>query len=188
MQIPWWAKCPLFNITSGGIYSYHCAVRTKNWTVYGQCVWYSACVAPDLMHFIQLHPIVPTRCFLISGVMTRLSVARAIFGNVHTELNRLWRVVLMRITQFSHPFFFLMGWDRVHLVLRPLFGLLYQPQMMMIVDQSVECELAGETEVLWSNLYPVPLCPPQIPHDLTRAAAEGSRRLRLIWQGQFSHP
>jgi hypothetical protein len=34
------------------------------------------------------------------------------------------------------------------------------------------------------KLAPVPLCPPQIPHDLTwdrmRAAAVGSRRLALI--------
>jgi hypothetical protein len=56
-----------------------------------------------------------------------------------------------------------MEWDRVHLVLRPLFGLLYQSKMMMmmiiiiiiiiiIVEQSVECELARETEVLGWNL------------------------------------
>jgi hypothetical protein len=49
-----------------------------------------------------------------------------------------------------------MGWDWVHLVLRPLYGLLYQPQMMMmIVEQSVECELERETEVLGEN---VPKC------------------------------
>jgi hypothetical protein len=44
---------------------------------------------------------------------------------------------------------------------------------MMSAEQSVEWELAGETEV--------PLCPPQIPHDLTwartRAAAVGSQQL-----------
>jgi hypothetical protein len=38
---------------------------------------------------------------------------------------------------------------------------------MMIVEQSVECELAGETEVLGEKAAPVPLCPPKIPHDLT---------------------
>jgi hypothetical protein len=32
--------------------------------------------------------------------------------------------------------------------------------MMVIVQQAVECELAGETEVLGENL---PICPPQIP-------------------------
>jgi hypothetical protein len=31
-------------------------------------------------------------------------------------------------------------------------GLLYKPQMMVIVEQLVECELAGETEVLGENL------------------------------------
>jgi hypothetical protein len=45
-----------------------------------------------------------------------------------------------------------MGWDWVHLVLLPLIDLLYQPQIMMIVEQSVEWRLAGETEVLAENL------------------------------------
>jgi hypothetical protein len=53
--------------------------------------------------------------------------------------------------------------------------------MMMIVQQSVESELAGETEVLKENPAPVSLCLPQIPHDLIRVrtltAALGSRRL-----------
>jgi hypothetical protein len=53
--------------------------------------------------------------------------------------------------------------------------------MMVIVEQLVELRLARETEVLGENLPPVPLRPPQIPHDLTRArtraAAVGSRRL-----------
>jgi hypothetical protein len=31
-------------------------------------------------------------------------------------------------------------------------GLLYHPQMMMSVEQSVECKLAGETEVPGENL------------------------------------
>jgi hypothetical protein len=37
---------------------------------------------------------------------------------------------------------------------------------MMSVEQSVEWELAEETEVLAEKPVPVPLCPPQIPHDL----------------------
>jgi hypothetical protein len=52
--------------------------------------------------------------------------------------------------------------------------------MMMIVEQSVVCELAGEPKYS-ENPTPVPLCPPQIQHDLTwartRADAVGSRRL-----------
>jgi hypothetical protein len=43
------------------------------------------------------------------------------------------------------------GWDWVHLVRRPLFGIVYQPRMTS-VDQSVEWELAGVTEVLGKNL------------------------------------
>jgi hypothetical protein len=51
----------------------------------------------------------------------------------------------------------------------------------------IECEAVGGMRTGRGNLYtrrkpaPVPLCPPEIPHDLTwartRAAAVGSRRL-----------
>jgi hypothetical protein len=46
---------------------------------------------------------------------------------------------------------FLVEWNRVHLVRRPLTGLLYQPKMMT-VEQLVEWRLAGETEILGENL------------------------------------
>jgi hypothetical protein len=39
----------------------------------------------------------------------------------------------------------------------------------MNVEQLVEWELAGETEVLWENLPLVPLCPPQIPYEDPRS-------------------
>jgi hypothetical protein len=49
---------------------------------------------------------------------------------------------------------------------------------MMNVEQLVELESAGETEVLGENL---PFCPPQIPHDLTwtltRASVVESQQL-----------
>jgi hypothetical protein len=80
-------------------------------------------------------------------------------------------------------YFFLMGWDWVHLILRSLFGLLYQPQT--IDDDS--CGAIGGMRIgrgNWSTRRepaPVPLCPPQIPDDLTRArnqaAAVRSQRL-----------
>jgi hypothetical protein len=38
--------------------------------------------------------------------------------------------------------------------------------MMMSVEQSVELELAGETDVSGEKPAPVPLCPLQTPHDL----------------------
>jgi hypothetical protein len=37
------------------------------------------------------------------------------------------------------------------------------------MEQLVECSLAGETEVLGQKPVPMPLGPPQISHDLTRA-------------------
>jgi hypothetical protein len=70
----------------------------------------------------------------------------------------------------------------VHLVLRPLFGLWYQPRMMYD-----ECGAIGRMRIGRGNRStqkkpaPVPFCPLQIPHDLTRfrtrAAEVGSRGL-----------
>jgi hypothetical protein len=81
---------------------------------------------------------------------------------------------------------FLVGWDWVHLVLRPLLAYCTSPrwQMMEIVEKLVEWRLAGETEVLGENL-------PQrhfvhykshmtLTWARTRAAALGSQRL-IAW-------
>jgi hypothetical protein len=78
-----------------------------------------------------------------------------------------------------------MGWgDTVHLVRRPLIGLLYQRR---IIDYDDECGPVGGMRIGRGHRRtrrkpaPTPLCPPQIPHDLTwvrtRAAAVESRRL-----------
>jgi hypothetical protein len=72
--------------------------------------------------------------------------------------------------KLDHIFFkFLgVGWDLVHLVRRPIFGLLYQPRM---IDDD-ECGVVGGMRIGRGNRSirrkpaPVPLCPPQIPHDL----------------------
>jgi hypothetical protein len=79
-------------------------------------------------------------------------------------------------------YFSFLGWDWVHLVRRPLIGILYQPRM--IED---ECGAVGGVRTGRGNRSTrrkpasVPLCPPQIPHDLTwartRTAAMGNRRL-----------
>jgi hypothetical protein len=73
-------------------------------------------------------------------------------------------------------FIFLMGWDWVHLVLRPLFGLLYQPRM---ID---DCGAIGGMRIRkgdWSTRRNLPQC--HFVHHKsqvrTRAAAVGSRRL-----------
>jgi hypothetical protein len=48
----------------------------------------------------------------------------------------------------------------------------------MIVEKQMECRLARETEVLGENLPPsATFVHHKIPHDQTRAAAVGSRRL-----------
>jgi hypothetical protein len=86
----------------------------------------------------------------------------------------------------THPnFFFLVSWGGVRL--SPLgtsvtVGLLYQPRM---IDDDYGA--VGGMRIGRGNRSnrrksaPVPLCPPQIPHDLTwdrtRAAAVGSQRL-----------
>jgi hypothetical protein len=81
-------------------------------------------------------------------------------------------------------FFFLgVGWDWAHLVHRLLSGLMYQP--WMIGDD--ECGGVGGMRIgrgnqsIWRKPAPVPLCPPQNPHDMTwawtRAAAVGSWQL-----------
>jgi hypothetical protein len=83
---------------------------------------------------------------------------------------------------FCFLFHFLgVGRNWVHLLLRPLFGVLYQPRMM-----DDECGAIGGMrigrgkEVVWVKPAPVPLCPPKIPRNLTwhrtRAATVGSRR------------
>jgi hypothetical protein len=88
-------------------------------------------------------------------------------------------------------FFLGVGWDWVHLVRRPLTGLLYQPRM---ID---ECAVGGMiigrgNRSTPRKPAPVPLCPSQIPHDLDLGSNPGSRwltawamaRLLLMCYGQ----
>jgi hypothetical protein len=88
-----------------------------------------------------------------------------------------------RLPFFIHFFIFLMGWDWVHLVLRPLFGLLYQHRMIGDDCGPVDGMRIGRgNRSTRRKPAPVPLCPPQqVPHYLTWArswaAAVGSRRL-----------
>jgi hypothetical protein len=58
-------------------------------------------------------------------------------------------------------------------------GLLYKPQM---IDEG-DCRAIGGTKIGRGNRstlrkpVPAPLCPPQIPHDQTRATVVGSQQL-----------
>jgi hypothetical protein len=86
----------------------------------------------------------------------------------------------------SARYFSLMGWDWVHLVLRPLFGLLCQPRMIHDDDYRAigGIRIGTENGSTRREPAPVPLCPPQIPHDLprarTRTAAVGSCSARYV--------
>jgi hypothetical protein len=106
---------------------------------------------------------------------------------VARDLNFL-RKHLYKLLEF---FYFLMGWDEFLLAPRPLFGLLYQSQ---IIED--DCGEIGGMRIGRGNRStrrkpaPVPLCPQQIPHDLTRArtraAAVGNWRLTPdLWHGQL---
>jgi hypothetical protein len=68
------------------------------------------------------------------------------------------------------------------LLLQKFIGLFYQP--WMVDDDCGGISEANEWQMkrkYWDNIYPSPLCPPQIPHDFTRArtqaTAVGRRRL-----------
>jgi hypothetical protein len=86
-------------------------------------------------------------------------------------------------------YFIGLGWNRVHLVYRPLIGVLHQPRM---IDDE-ECAAVGGMRVgrgnrsTWRKPAPVTLCPSQIPHDLTwpgtRVATVGKVYILLTDKG-----
>jgi hypothetical protein len=101
-----------------------------------------------------------------------------------TGVHNICSVTWANKSLHEHPgsFFLLVGWDWVHLVLRPLFGLLYQPQMIHDECGAIDGMRIGRGDRSTQRKpAPVPLCPPQIPHDLTwartRVAAVGNQRL-----------
>jgi hypothetical protein len=102
-------------------------------------------------------------------------------GNTSDFVLRFFRTFIFIIIII---FWFLgVGWD--HLVRRPLTGLLYQPRM---IDD--ECGAVGgmrigkENRSILRKPAPVPLCPPQIPHNPTWAR---SRRLITWAMARSSH-
>jgi hypothetical protein len=95
----------------------------------------------------------------------------------------VWRRHQAKFPFFLGFFFLGVERDSGHLVSRPLIGLLYQPRM---IDDD-ECGAVGGMRIGRGNPStrrkpdPVPLCPPQVPHDLAwawpQAAMVGSREL-----------
>jgi hypothetical protein len=133
--------------------------------------------------------------FLSQNQNNRLSTERSrhLSSAIWTSKHRMYVAVPASVGRYTVNSFivFLMGWDWVRLVLRPLFGLLYQPQM---IDDD-DCGAIGGMRIgkgNWSTRRTpalVPLCLPQIPHDLTLArtgaAAVESRRL-TAWDSLFT--
>jgi hypothetical protein len=81
--------------------------------------------------------------------------------------------------------FYFVGWgETVHLVRRPLNGLLYQPRVIDEYGAFGRMRTGRGNSSTRRKPAPAPLCPPQIPHDLTwyrtRAAAVGSWRLTAL--------
>lgn len=74
-------------------------------------------------------------------------------------------------------------WGWVHLVHRPLIGLLHQHRMMDEYGAYGGMRIGRGTRTR-RKPAPMQLCPPQIPHELiwgwTRAAAVGNRRI-TVW-------
>jgi hypothetical protein len=95
------------------------------------------------------------------------------------DRDRWWGLVstVMNLPFPPPPF---LGWSGTEsTITEATTGLLYQPPMMMDND---ECAAIGGilgrgNRSIQRKHAPLPLCPPQIPCDLTRAAAVGSWRL-----------
>jgi hypothetical protein len=103
-----------------------------------------------------------------------------------------WTNFLLQELPVTIIFLFSVGSDWVHLILRPVFGLLYQPRL---IDD--ECGAIGGMRIgrgnrsTWGKPAPVSLCLPQIPYDpnraRTRAAAVGRRKLTAWVMARPSH-
>jgi hypothetical protein len=86
-----------------------------------------------------------------------------------------------------------MGWNWAHLVSRPLIGLLYLPRMIDDDEYGAVGGMRNGKGNQSTQRKPptVPLCSPQIPHDLTlaqtRAAEAGSFRLTASTMARHSY-
>jgi hypothetical protein len=68
------------------------------------------------------------------------------------------------------------GRDWVNLVYRPPVGLLYQPWIADKYGAVGKMRIGKGNRSILRKPVPVPLCPRQIPHDLTRTTAARNRR------------
>jgi hypothetical protein len=144
-----------------------------------------------IMQFVpnSFHFLLPSVKWFQSLSTARLSKKLTKSYSLHVST---YKVIILPL---SLVFLFLgVRWHWVHLVRRPLFSLLYQSR---IIDYDERGAISGMrigrlNRSTGRKPAPVPLCPPQIPHDLiwdrTRAAEVGSQRLTAWTMAQpFSH-
>jgi hypothetical protein len=142
------------------------------------CNWIR-CTTNCFWHLILLEHIACLKLFKNTDRSSKLSIL--------SLYDRRWRLIAQHRVTYNSPMERRgVEWDWVHLVRRPLIGLLYQPRM--IDDDDDECGAVGGMIIsrgsrsTLSKLATVPLCLPQIPHEMTgartwAAAVVGSRRL-----------
>jgi hypothetical protein len=86
-----------------------------------------------------------------------------------------WYLFLLQVESNQGPFRLVGG--GVHLARRPLIGLLYLPQVIMMMENFDGMKIGKENQSTQRKPAPAPLCPAQIPLDRTRATAVGSQQL-----------
>jgi hypothetical protein len=111
-----------------------------------------------------------------------LKIVIIMYAEILEQLQLVWinpksQSYTLKLPLLNFSFFpFWGGVELNWLLLRPPFGLLYHPWMMMDDD---ECGAIGRMlgRGNWSTQRkptPVPFCPPQIPHDMTQAQTQTS--------------
>jgi hypothetical protein len=104
------------------------------------------------------------------------------FGTLGDPMKCLLLRICRRLASMLVSFFLFHRSEYVGFRLWPGFFLCRRaPQQKLRTSGLVEWNWQGKIIVLWKNPVPVPLCPPQIPHGLTRdgtrASTVGGRRL-----------
>jgi hypothetical protein len=163
-----------------------CGFKYKKIYCYGQCnIWKfrSQGINSRRIEYVELWKNVE----LVRSTDTAILKADEFEKNINTSITQIGVDIpscdrLINGVVFSFFSFFWVGWDWVHLVRRPLIGLLYQPRM---IDD--DCGAVGGMRIGKRNrstrrkTAPVSLYPPQISHGLTwaRTRAAGVSSLRL---------
>jgi hypothetical protein len=136
------------------------------WILYGNCVYHGGIwIGNDYLSFV-FHTYTP---FFLPRLQPREYISNSeIITEVPIKIllsahNILTCSKVLGDRSYQYAVFFLMGLDCVHLVLRPLFGLLYQPRMIDECEAVDGMRIGRGSRSTRTKPTPVPLCPPQIP-------------------------